>query len=731
MNDTSGTILIVDDEPVGRRLLEVLLAGQGYTLVTASSGLEALEKASALTPDVILLDVMMPDMDGFTVCRHLRDDPKMGEVPVVLVTALDDRESRLHGIDVGADDIITKPFDRDELRKRVQTIIRLDRYRRLMTEREQRQQQEEEIRRRNRELTLLNTVITTAAAMLDRDAIMGLACEALVQALEVDLALGLLINEERTHVTVVAEHRTPRLRNASRSWTSLIEHIIPLGMLPALEELLTHKTLTEVSTAQTDPRFSRSHKWFQSGRIETLILIPVPVREQVAGAIVLGTPGECHLTSYDRALIESIAVAVGQPMEIAQLYQRLHQYADHLQDLVRKRTQELQSERDRTHAILEALGEAVIVTDCAGRIQYANPAATLLTGYSHDELLGQAWLAWQAQDQQYGLSPQVLEYVRAGNTWRGELLQHRKDGTRYDAAITVAPFFDLNQPEVLVGIVSVQRDITPLREAERLKNQFVSNVSHELRTPLSIITLLSGNLDTLFDRIDTTRQKKIVRDIREHTKVLNELISDILEISRIDSLSLSVRYQPVNLAQLVQEEAERQLPLAHKRGQYLTVNVAEQLIVQGNDGQIRQVIRNLLNNAIKYTPPEGQIICECRELAGTSTLNGVIADAYRFYVPSTADHLQVWPGSDWLPSGCWAAFRVVDTGMGIGPEDLPHIFERFYRVHTESNIPGTGLGLSIAQELVKLHNGHIALASLLEKGTVVAFYLPLIKELPV
>jgi CheY-like chemotaxis protein len=132
---TTSTVLIVDDEPVGRETMEALLVGRGYHLVFASNGSEALAQAIHHAPDLILLDVMMPGMDGYEVCRRLRSDPLLAEVPIVMVTALDDQDSRLQGIEAGADDFISKPFHRAELRARVQTITRLNRYRRLLAER--------------------------------------------------------------------------------------------------------------------------------------------------------------------------------------------------------------------------------------------------------------------------------------------------------------------------------------------------------------------------------------------------------------------------------------------------------------------------------------------------------------------------------------------------------------------------------------------------------------------
>ena len=133
--DNQINILIVDDEAAGREALEGVLFSQGYTLIFAENGKEALQKALELIPDLILLDVMMPNMDGYEVCQRMRSDALLAEIPILLITALDDRISRIKGIESGADDFISKPFDRLELRARVRTVIRLNRYRRLLLER--------------------------------------------------------------------------------------------------------------------------------------------------------------------------------------------------------------------------------------------------------------------------------------------------------------------------------------------------------------------------------------------------------------------------------------------------------------------------------------------------------------------------------------------------------------------------------------------------------------------
>ena len=120
-------ILVIDDDPFLQRLVEASLIKESFTMVFASSGEEGLEKANEIVPDLILLDVIMPGIDGFEVCRQIRNSNILQHVPVIILTALDDRDSKIQGLEAGADDYICKPFDKIEFKARVKTIIRLSR----------------------------------------------------------------------------------------------------------------------------------------------------------------------------------------------------------------------------------------------------------------------------------------------------------------------------------------------------------------------------------------------------------------------------------------------------------------------------------------------------------------------------------------------------------------------------------------------------------------------------
>ena len=124
LSDTRQKILIVDDELDALTALKRALESENYNVVEAADGLSAIEKVKAEKPDIVLLDLMMPQIDGFEVCRQLKSDPKYKHIPIIMLTAKGEINDKIEGIEMGADDYVTKPFNLNELKARIKMILR-------------------------------------------------------------------------------------------------------------------------------------------------------------------------------------------------------------------------------------------------------------------------------------------------------------------------------------------------------------------------------------------------------------------------------------------------------------------------------------------------------------------------------------------------------------------------------------------------------------------------------
>lgn len=326
----------------------------------------------------------------------------------------------------------------------------------------------------------------------------------------------------------------------------------------------------------------------------------------------------------------------------------------------------IEAERERLAAIMSHMADGLVIADSEGLVRLINPAAARLLRTTPARAKGRSLVAVVRHHELVALVHAAL----AGGAATAPRLVELETGDGMRAVQAMAsrlPEARGSGPHALL----ILQDVTELRRTEHVRRDFVANVSHELRTPVAVLKAL---VETLQD--GALEDPAAARDFLERMQVevdgLARLVEELLELSQIETGQLRLRLQPTDLAEAVTAAAERLRPHVERQGLRLLIRPAGGLpLVQADPERIQQVVMNLLHNAIKFTPPGGQI---------TVTVE---------------------------PRDGHVAVAVADTGVGIAPEDLPRLFERFYKADRSRGSGGSGLGLAIAKHLVQVHGGRI------------------------
>ncbi len=374
---------------------------------------------------------------------------------------------------------------------------------------------------------------------------------------------------------------------------------------------------------------------------------------------------------------------------------------------LRSTLQRLEEEGRRIRTIMESMAEGLLVIDGRGRISLVNSAAETMLGLKRDTALGQT----------------PLEAVRSHDL--DELL---KAAARQEGGASVEITLAYPRRRILAGTavairdagsaiqgtVLVFRDITQLKRLEEARMEFVVNVSHELRTP---ITAIRGYAETLLDDglKNQDEARKFLEIIHRNAERLGRLLNDLLDLSNIelDRTPLSIR--PLGVAEAVRQAVAMLAPQAERKAVRLATEFPDALPpVLADRDRLLQILVNLIDNAVKYTPEGGSVAVTARQVKGST---GHIIDSAR-----GVDELATRP----IDHGDLVEIAVEDTGIGIPAKDLPRITERFYRVDKarSRDLGGTGLGLAIVKHLVQAHHGSLAIESEPGKGTRVRVILP-------
>jgi len=307
--EQDSTILVVDDQPVQREILEALLSQQEYSLTFASNGEEALAKAAELTPDLILLDVIMPGMDGFVVCRRLRSDSVLAKVPVVMITSLDDRESRLQGIEAGADNFINKPFDEIELLAQVRTIAGLNRYRQLL----------QEIRKQERDIDTLYNTASALNNIIDIDALLDFIIQQTKELLDVECASVILHDREKDELYF------PVLATEEDAVTKRLEEIRFPTDSGIAGWVFQKGEAIMVQDVSADERFYQQVDEDTGFETRSILCIPLNGKDGRLGVFEAVNKKKGEFTEGDKSLLEAMADNIAVSIERANLYQDLQE----------------------------------------------------------------------------------------------------------------------------------------------------------------------------------------------------------------------------------------------------------------------------------------------------------------------------------------------------------------------------------------------------------------------
>jgi two-component system, OmpR family, phosphate regulon sensor histidine kinase PhoR len=338
----------------------------------------------------------------------------------------------------------------------------------------------------------------------------------------------------------------------------------------------------------------------------------------------------------------------------------------------------VRDERDQLKAILASMAEGVLVVGADGRALLANPAFLKLFDLS-GEVAGKTVLELLRQPE---LARIVDATLRLGQPQNGQIeLQSPERRTLLLASAALSGGDR--------GAVVVARDTTELTRVADMRRDFVGNVSHELKTPLAAIrgfaeTLRDGALD------EPPVAHRFTERILEQCRRLQALLDGLLTLSRLETVALRER-EPVALDDVVRHAVDTLAPMAREKGVRVEMVVGSEIPpVLGEADAIERLVLNLLENAIKYNRPEGQVMALL-----SATGEGILLE-------------------------------VSDTGIGIPPDALPRIFERFYRVDKgrAREEGGTGLGLAIVKHVAQAHGGQVEVDSRLGRGTTFRVHLP-------
>lgn len=635
-------IYILHSDPETGQLLErAILRPAGYAVRTFTDQQTIEPSLSGYNPDVLLLEYRSPEGDRLVWMNGILE--RSPALQAILIVEKDDEFSFVHALRSGVVDILTIPLRANEVLEAVQSAIR--RRTRLLGWMDfEARRNTKSLQHRLDELEVLEKIGRTLTSSLDLDEVLRLVVEAAVKLTGAEEGSLLMLEEDSGELYM-------------RAGQNFQEDFVRSFRLPVRDTLAGQvmRTGKPVLLNQDTPQKIKT-----AYLVHTLIYVPIQIHGRVIG--VLGVDNRkqrVNFTDRHLTLIAALADYAAIALENASLYTRS------------------EVERNKLGTILKEIEEGVIVVDQRGKLILINRIAREAFGLGEDQAVVDrpAQEVFKHQDLIDLLSDEdIAEPFRSEIKFGG--------GRVFNAQLTPIPG---------VGLAVTMQDITQLKEIDRIKSDFVSAVSHDLRSPL---TAILGYVE-LIERVGpvTEQQLEFIRRVQVNVRSITTLINDLLDLGRIEA-GLDVRKEILSLPAIVDYALDDLRVRLNEKNQDLNYDVPEIIpSVLGNPVHLRQLIGNLVGNAIKYTPEGGRID-----------------------VMAHSEDGQVF-------------VEVGDNGPGIPQSDQPYIFDKFYR---GSNVPtesaGTGLGLAIVKSIVDNHQGRIWVESSPGSGTKFTVVLPVANQ---
>lgn len=632
-------LLVFSDAKVGQLIEKSALRPTGYD-VTFIQDLDYADSIIMVNPpDLLITGDQVSGVDGLAWVKSLHD--KLPALPVILLA---DQETKLSLADAfrqGVTDVLALPIKINELlasvrrclerSKRLQDWLRLEWTRNTKT-----------LQARLNELETLGRIGKMVTASLDLEQVLAKVVDTAVELSGAEEGSLLLLDEKTGELYMRAA------RNFKEDFVRTFR--IPVSDTLAGQCVQTGKPV--MIDQKTPEKIKTSYL------VHTLIYVPLHVHDKVIGVLGVDNRSTGHVfLDHHLPLISAMADYAAIAIENARLYFNT------------------EIERTKLETILKDMDEAVIVTDEANNIILINPTAQHAFGMAESELEG----VKIHEVVKHSELLEIFDNAKPGVSQHSELTL--EDGRIFNATLTPIP---------KIGKTLTMQDITHLKELDRIKSDFVNTVSHDLRSPL---TAILGYAD-LIERIGpvTDMQREFIRRVQSSVNNITSLINDLLDLGKIEA-GFDTLKETISLSDIVHYSVDGLIVRLSDADQRLTLALDESLKVLGNPIRLRQMVSNLVHNAMKYSGQGGEIQVRL------------------------------------LDESHQAVMQVQDNGPGIPLSDQPYIFDKFYRAsNVPTDVQGTGLGLAIVKSIVENHQGRIWVDSAPGQGTTFTVVLPRVTE---